>query len=115
MIKNALRKQDVLDGNISVLFGPVGNFGFGQTQDILGGVGRSLAAYYVQEVQTGRGLIQALFVTGRITQVTAGVLLDQGRSLGIVLFFSFYLFHGTSLLSLVLTLYYYTWKNWESK
>ena len=90
-----------------MLFGPLANLGLGQAQNILSGVGRSLAACYVQKVQAAFGLIQGLLVTGRITQFTAGELLDQGSGFGIILLLADDLFHRTSLLSLALMVILY--------
>ena len=70
---------------ILVILHPVVDLGLSQTQDILGGIGRSLAAHYVQEIQAAGGLVQAFLVTSGITKETTGVHLDQGSGLGIVL------------------------------
>jgi hypothetical protein len=67
-----------------VVLHPIVDLGLGQTQDILGGIGGGLTTANIQEIQTGRSLEQSLLITGRITEVAAGVLLDQGSGLGII-------------------------------
>ena len=82
-----------------VVLHPILNLGLSQAQDILSGVGRSLATVYVQEVQTSGGLEQNLFVTGGIAEIANSVLLNQSGSLGVVFLLADNLLHGTNLLS----------------
>ena len=84
---------------ILVILHPVVDLSLSQTQDILGGIGRSLAAHNVQEVQTSGSLVQGLLITSGITKETTGVLLDQSSGLGIVLLLADDLLHGMNLLS----------------
>ena len=63
---------------------PLLDLGLCQTQDVLGGVGRSFAATDVQEVQTLGSLVQVLLVAVGVAQVAEGVGLDQSSGLGIV-------------------------------
>ena len=89
-----------LDRNMElVVLHPILNLGLSQAQDILSGVGRSLATVYVQEVQTSGGLEQNLFVTGGIAEIANSVLLNQSGSLGVVFLLADNLLHGTNLLS----------------
>ena len=82
---------------------PIVDLGLSQANDVLSGVGRSLAATYVQEVQTSGGLVQGLFVTGGIAELANSVLLDQSGSLGVVRLLADDLLHGTNLLSALLS------------
>ena len=82
-----------------VVLHPVINLGLSQANDVLSGVGRSLTAAYVQEVQTSGGLEQGLFVASGIAELANSVLLDQSGSLGVVLLLADDLLHGTNLLS----------------
>ena len=91
-----------------VVLHPIVDLGLSQTQDILSGVGRSLAAVYVQEIQTTGGLKQDLLVTGRIAEIADSILLDQSGSFGIVLLLADDLLHGTNLLSALCRRTYYT-------
>ena len=94
---------------ILVILHPVVDLGLSHTQDILSGIGRSLAAHYMQEVQTSGGLVQVFLITSGITKETTGVLLDQSSGLGIVLLLADDLLHGMNLLSEVSLLWaYYT-------
>ena len=68
----------------SMGFDPVVDFGFGQSQNILGGIGGGLATAYVQEIQSAGSLIQSFFVTGRVTIEAADIFLDERSSFGVV-------------------------------
>ena len=81
---------------ILVILHPVVDLGLSQTQDILGGIGRSLAAHYMQEIQASGGLVQGFLITSGITKETTGVLLDQGSGLGIVLLLADDLLHESN-------------------
>ena len=81
---------------ILVILHPVIYLGLSQAQDILGGIGRSLAAHYMQEVQATGGLVQVFLVTSGITKETTAVLLDQGSGLGIVLLLADDLLHESN-------------------
>jgi len=95
---------------------PVFDLGLSQTDDVLSGVGRSLAADAVQEVQATGGLVQGLFVASGIAELTAGVLLDQGSGLSVVLLLADDLLHRANLLcNFFLTFQYYTQKNSKIK
>ena len=91
-----------------VVLHPLVDLGLSQTQDVLGGVGRVLATADIQEVQTGRGLVQSLFVTGGVTVETTDKLLDQSGGLGIVFFLANDLLHVVNILSGLLNEGYYT-------
>ena len=81
---------------------PVLDLGLSQTNDVLLGVGGSLAADAVQEIQAAGGLVQILLVTCGIAQRTDSVLLNQGSSLGVVLTLADDLLHGMNLLSVLM-------------
>ena len=80
---------------------PLVDLGLGHTDDILSGVRRVFAATDIQEIQTGRSLIQGLFVTGGITEEASDVLLDQGSGLGVVFLLADNLLQGDNLLSML--------------
>ena len=82
-----------------VILNPVVDLGLGQPQDILSGIGRGLTTANIQEIKTGGSLVQSLFVTGGITKVAAGVLLDQRSGFGIVFLLADDLLHCYALLS----------------
>ena len=86
---------------------PLVDLGLGQAQDVLSGVGRSLAAANMQEIQTAGSLVQILLITGRIAIGTEAVSLDQGSGLGIIFLLANDLLHGTNLLSFVSNGVYY--------
>ena len=69
---------------ILVVLDPLVDLGLSQALNILGGVGRSLAATGVDKVQAALGLEQDLFITGRIAVGAVGALLDQSCVLGII-------------------------------
>ena len=99
-MQKSTRLGAFLDRNMElVVLHPILNLGLSQAQDILSGVGRSLATVYVQEVQTSGGLEQNLFVTGGIAEIANSVLLNQSGSLGVVFLLADNLLHGTNLLS----------------
>ena len=75
------------------------DLGLSQTDDILGGVGRSLATANVQEVQAAFGLVQVLLVASGIAVGAKAVGLDQGSGLGVVLLLADDLLHLNDLLS----------------
>ena len=81
---------------ILVILHPVVDLSLSQTQDILSGIGRSLAAHNVQEVQATGGLVQVFLVTSGITKETTDVLLDQGSGLGVVLLLADDLLHESN-------------------
>ena len=83
----------------SVVLHPVVHLSLGEAKDIRGGVGRVFTTANIQEVQAAGSLVQALFVTGRITVEAADILLDQNSSLGIIFFFADDFLHITNLLS----------------
>ena len=74
---------------------------------VSGGRGHALDAFHsvlglgaaegVQEELAALGLVQALFVAGRITELAGGALGNQLGSFGIVFNFANNLFHGISL------------------
>lgn len=78
---------------------PILDFGLSQTQDVLDGVGRGLAAAYMQEVQAFGGLIQVFLIACGVTQLTTSELLQQSGSFGIILLLADDLLHRTNLLS----------------
>ena len=69
---------------ILVVLDPLVDLGLCQTLNILGGVGRSLAAAGVNKVQAAFGLEQDLLIAGGIAVGAVGALLDQSCILGIV-------------------------------
>ena len=75
-------------------FQPLLDLGLSQTQDILIGIQRGLAAANMQEVQAALGLIQILLVAGGIAQLAKGLSLDQSSGFGIVLLLADDLLHG---------------------
>ena len=68
-----------------VVLDPLVDLGLCQTQDILSGVGRSLAATDMQEIQASGSLVQILLVASGIAQLAERVCLDQSSGLGVVL------------------------------
>ena len=103
-MQKSTRLGAFLDRNMElVVLHPILNLGLSQAQDILSGVGRSLATVYVQEVQTSGGLEQNLFVSGGIAELAYSVLLNQSGSLGVVFLLADNLLHGTNLLSALFT------------
>ena len=82
-----------------MILNPLVDLGLGHADDILGGIGRSLAAANMEEIQAALSLVQILLVTGRIAQLTKGILLDQSGGFGIVLLLSDNFLHGMNLLS----------------
>ena len=82
-----------------VVLHPILNLGLSQAQNVLVGVDGSFAATDMQEVQTLGSLVQILFVTGGIAQLTAGISLDQSCSLGVILLLADDLLHDMVLLS----------------
>ena len=77
-----------------VVLHPLVDLGLGHTNDILGGIQGIFTAAHIQEVQTGRSLIQGLLITGGIAVEATDVLLDQSSGLGIVFLLANDLFHG---------------------
>jgi len=69
----------------SVGLKPIVDLGLSQTQDVLGGIGRSLAAANIDEVQAAGSLVQSFLIAGRIAVVAVGALLDQSSGFGVVL------------------------------
>ena len=82
-----------------VVLDPLVDLGLGQTQDVLSGVGRSLAAADMQEIQAVGSLVQILLIASRIAQLAERVSLDQSCGLSIVLLLADDLLHGMNLLS----------------
>ena len=82
----------------SVVLLPILDLGLCQTENILSGVGRSLTAADIQEIQATGSLVQGLFIAGRIAKLTAGILLNQSGGFGVVLLLADDLFHRANLL-----------------
>ena len=82
-----------------VVLDPLVDLGLSQTQDVLSGVGRSLAAADMQEIQAAGSLIQILLVACGIAQLAERVSLDQSCGFGIVFLLADDLLHGIDLLS----------------
>ena len=84
---------------LSMLIHPVVDFGLCQAQDVLFGIGRGFATANIQEVQTGRSLVQDFLITGGVAIVTVCIFLNQSSGFGIILFLADNLLHGKYLLS----------------
>ena len=97
--KSPCKAQALLYVRTLVSLDPLIDLGLSQAQDVLVGVGRSLAAADVQEIQAAGGLVQIFLVAGRIAQLANNVLLDQSSSLGVVLLLADDLLHDMNLLS----------------
>ena len=86
-------------GGESMILDPLVDLGLGHTDDILGGLGGSLAAANMEEIQAALSLVQVLLITGRIAQSAEGILLDQSGGFSIVLLLADDFLHGMNLLS----------------
>ncbi len=72
----------------SMIFHPLADLCLCQTQNVRSGVGRGFTAGYIQKIQTGGSLVQALLVAGRITEEAAGIFLDQCGGIGVIFLFA---------------------------
>ena len=80
---------------VSVLGKPLFGLILGQPLDVLLGIGRVLSAVYIKKICAGRGLIQTLFITLRLTENSFRVLLQKLRSLCILFLLANNFFHGS--------------------
>ena len=85
---------------------PIVQLGLCQTQDILVGVGRGLAAVDVQEVQATGSLVQILGIAGGIAVLADIVLPNQSSGLGVIFLFANDLLHKYTFLSGYVLRYY---------
>ena len=88
-----------------VVLHPLVDLGLGHTDDVLSGVDGLFATADIQEIQTGGSLVQGLFITSRIAEEAANVLLDQSSGFGVVFLLANNLLQGSNLLSMLRSSY----------
>lgn len=87
---------------------PCIHFGLGQAQNVFFGVGGSLAAANIKEIQTAGRLVQSLLITARVTEEAVCTLLNQGSGFCIVFSFANDLFHCNNPFKYYVFLHHYT-------